>query len=352
MNSRPSKHLGIVRRVLGSYGFPEFAWVHARPTVADLFKPGKRCGIYVLRFSDDCFYVGQAVDVVRRYGQHGRIHQDIQEMSFALVHQRDLNRVEQEIIQRLESRQVLLRNVSLTSIPKGDRDLDLVVTPEAQLEWLADNRPHSIPTRIIDDPALQTRYRHRFDRLLKHWQFNAQMRNFLIEYFRKCVLQPAKTELSFWSITCLTKAFRDSNELALCRVNMFWCDALSVWVNSEGELLCSFRATQSLLRKTPLQSTGIRSLRHHRIDGDAKGGPDQVYLDVQGVGDALRVLQDDELTTAIKTFNLRLMQMGATVYGRYHCIDLANYLLAPSSRAAQHGMQSMARRTQRAAAEA
>lgn len=53
-----SKHFNIVKRTLQEYCFPKFVWVFCRPTIADLFKPNQRCGIYVLRFRDDHFYVG------------------------------------------------------------------------------------------------------------------------------------------------------------------------------------------------------------------------------------------------------------------------------------------------------
>ena len=56
-----------VQSILSKYDYPEFQWVSSRPSIADLFKPDKRCGIYILKFSNEFYYVGQAVDVTRRY---------------------------------------------------------------------------------------------------------------------------------------------------------------------------------------------------------------------------------------------------------------------------------------------
>ena len=72
----------IVKKAIEKFKFPEFIWVDCRSTVADLFKPEKRCGIYILGFRNNQFYVGQAVDVVRRFVQHTKVHDDIQEISF------------------------------------------------------------------------------------------------------------------------------------------------------------------------------------------------------------------------------------------------------------------------------
>lgn len=121
-----SKNFSIVKKTLEEYKFPEFAWVYCRPTVADLFKPDKRCGIYVLRFRDNQFYVGQALDVIRRFVQHTKNHDNIQEISFKTFPQNELNIVEQELLKSLERKSIKLRNINLTSIPKGDTDLDLI----------------------------------------------------------------------------------------------------------------------------------------------------------------------------------------------------------------------------------
>src|SRR5215470_5714031 len=44
-----------------------------------------RCGIYVLSFDDGQLYVGQAKDVVRRFGDHRQTYADIAEMHFWCV---------------------------------------------------------------------------------------------------------------------------------------------------------------------------------------------------------------------------------------------------------------------------
>jgi hypothetical protein len=50
-----------------------------------------------------------------------------------------------------------------------------------------------------------------------------------------------------------------------------------------------------------------------------------ITIEVKGVNDAIKLLSNDKVVAAIKTFNLRQMQKGATVYSKYHCLDLTRY---------------------------
>lgn len=325
-----SKNFSIVKKTLEEYNFPEFVWVYCRPTVADLFKPDKRCGIYVLRFRDNHFYVGQALDVIRRFVQHTKNHDDIQEISFKTFQQKELNTIEQELVKSLERKSIKLRNINLTSIPKGDTDLDLIIPYDQQQVWLNSNFDNKLNEHYIDQPDLQEKYFRKYQRLIKREDFEISIKPFLVEYFKKCVLQPAKTEISFWAITCLTKAFTDLSNIAICRLNFFWCEVLTVWLDDDKNVIYTFHLTKSLLTKTYLKTLKIKSLETND-HFYKRGGPDQFVIVVEGIEDALKLLQDENVVLAIKTFNLRQMQKGATVYGRYHCIDLAKLILTENS---------------------
>lgn len=327
-----TKIINIVKKTISEFKFPEFVWVYCRPTIADLFKPEKRCGIYILRFRNEQFYVGQAVDVVRRFVQHTKVHEDIQEISFKTFPKTELNRVEQELIKLLEFKNVKLRNINLTSIPKGDTDLDLIIPYEEQQSWLQSNQINKLNEYKLNEPNLQEKYSRKFQKLLKRKDFIEFVKPFLVEYFEKCVLQPDKTELSFWSLTCLTKAFTNANNVALCRLNFFWCEVLTIWVDDDKNVRYTFHLTKSLLTKSYLRLKMLK-IRSLFIDDHfyQRGGPDQFSIEVTGIKDALKLLNDDKVIMAIKTFNLRQMQKGATVYGKYHCIDLAKLILTENA---------------------
>src|SRR5215208_6026636 len=100
-------------------GFSRWKYVQGRASIADFFKPGRRCGIYVLRFANEEFYAGQAVDVTGRYAQHRKTHADIEQMAFKQVPRAKLNEEERALIWRLEQQGWPLRNVTFASIAAG-----------------------------------------------------------------------------------------------------------------------------------------------------------------------------------------------------------------------------------------
>ena len=157
-----TKIFNIVKKTASEFEFPEFVWVYCRPTVADLFKPDKRCGIYILRFRNNQFYVGQAVDVIRRFVQHAKVHDDIQEISFKTFPPTELNRIEQELIKLLESKKVKLRNINLTSIPKGETDLDFIIPFDEQQLWLQSNQTSKLNEHKLNQPTYKKNIQESF----------------------------------------------------------------------------------------------------------------------------------------------------------------------------------------------
>ena len=122
-------------QLLESLGFPNWTQANGRRSVADLYRSKQRCGIYVLGFTDGEMYVGQAVDVVRRFTQHCKTHDVICQLTFQQIPRQNLNQVERHCIHVLEAAGILLRNLTYMSIVQGERNLDLVVTPEEQKQW-------------------------------------------------------------------------------------------------------------------------------------------------------------------------------------------------------------------------
>jgi hypothetical protein len=83
--------------VLEAMGFSPWRQVHGRASIEAFFMPRRRCGIYVLRFSNEEFYVGKAVDVTRRYAQHRKTYADIEQMAFKQVPRSKLDEEEQSL---------------------------------------------------------------------------------------------------------------------------------------------------------------------------------------------------------------------------------------------------------------
>ena len=120
--------------------FDESFDVQGRLSISDLFPKSKtRCGIYLLNFSDDTYYIGQAIDAVKRFSQHRKNYNNIIKYWFLPVKGKDLNEVEQRLIQQAEQNGLLITNKTFVSNVIGDTDLDLIISPIEQNNWLENN---------------------------------------------------------------------------------------------------------------------------------------------------------------------------------------------------------------------
>lgn len=153
--------------MLDEMGFAPPQYVKGRASIADLFKPGERCGIYVLHFSNGEFYAGQAIDVTCRYVQHRNTHKDIEKISFKPTSQNRLDEEERSIIWRLEENGWLLRNVIFTSLPKGESDFDFIMSLEEQTEWLDNPAIVDSKGERLVAPDLRRKFRRHYEQYLQ-----------------------------------------------------------------------------------------------------------------------------------------------------------------------------------------
>ncbi|MBA2527293.1 MAG: hypothetical protein H0V18_16160 [Pyrinomonadaceae bacterium] len=305
-------------------GFSRWKYVQGRASIADLFKPGRRCGIYVLRFSNEEFYVGQAVDVTRRYAQHRKIHADIEQMAFKQMPRGKLDEEERSLIWRLERQGWPLRNVIGPSIPRGESDFDLVMPPEEQERWLGDLGYADESGERLIDPELRRRFRGHFQRFLGLPRAEEAL-DVLRTYVKVGIPAIRRGEVSFWACSCLP------TKDVYSRVNLYWQEVFTV-STSLNDLRFSFHLARSPLVKAFGSNESPLLKRHptlryidHRY---GPGGQDQTNYEVRGAKAAKELLADEDVLRGIRLFNLRLMQKGPSNFGRYHCMDLADRLLA------------------------
>jgi predicted GIY-YIG superfamily endonuclease len=138
---------------LSELGFAKSRRIEGRSSVADIY-PAKlnRCGIYVLHFSNGEYYVGQTVDIVRRFAQHSHTHKDIESISFKKVARKHLNIEEENAVRHLETAQLRLRNIQLVSFSYAKTDFELIMSPEDQERWLNDTSFFDLAgNRVIDN---------------------------------------------------------------------------------------------------------------------------------------------------------------------------------------------------------
>lgn len=308
-------------RVLAEQGFPPPGGARGRGSIADLFKPGARCGVYVLLFGDGKAYVGQSVDVVRRYAQHLRVHQDIEAVSFREIPPEELDSTEQELIRLVERSGLRLRNVVFSALPPVESDFDLAMSPEAQMEWLSDiDRVDAEGARIVN-ADLRAKHSAKYERLRLNTGIEEVLKK-VRSYVRRGIPAIKRGEVSFWSLSCLP-AYRNPNITVFMRVNIYWQEVLTVFRERYSGLdFFSLHTAREPIEQDAGLSDELAGLEitNHVYE---PGGHDQVNLLVpSGAFDAL--IGRSSVRSAIRQFNHRLMKKGACNFARHHCLDLAD----------------------------
>jgi hypothetical protein len=316
-----------IETVIHPLGFKTTNYVEGRSSIADLYKPKQRCGIYVLHFSNAEFYAGQAVDVTRRYIQHCKVHGDIQKISFIEIPAEELNTVERNVIWTLEGKGVLLRNISLTSIPKGESDFDFVMPKEDQEKWLNDlNFTDTTGSRPIY-PDLRRKYERKYSQLLQK-PTSEPVIKVLQHYAQTCIPAVKRGEVSFWSCSCLPGSSGENTIYS--RINIYWQEVMTIFESKE-EIYFSFHLAASPFRKNHVMNFIELKLHHYNLQVQQHrykpGGQDQLNLIIKGEKQALKLIQNKTVKKAIRLFNLRLMQKGACMWNKNHCLALADRLL-------------------------
>jgi hypothetical protein len=309
-------------------GFDVAHYVSGRASIADLFRIGKRCGIYLLEFGNGEKYCGQAVDVTRRYCQHRKNHHDIEFVKFQVIDKEKLDEVEKNIIEKLESLGIKLRNIAFTSIPYGESDLDTIIPVEEQLKWIKDLTFFGVKSQRIEHKDLRKKYTKKFLAMKKYDSFNNVIQG-LKRYARVAIPALETTEMTFWCISCLPKSNQEVT--VFCRVNLNMQEVLTIY-EIKGELIFSLHMAKSpleqyfgsMMYKLKQHLLGIIVTNHQY----APGGQDQIQIQVSGVKNFLELLNISKFAYSIRLFNMRLMQKSACYYSRNHCFDLADYMIS------------------------
>lgn len=317
--------------VLSKLGFPPLVDVRGRYSIAERFPASKkRCGIYLLAFAGDLYYIGQAVDVVRRFGQHRAEHPDIHALSFQAAKPRELDELEKRLIRLAEDAELPLTNRIHVADVIGSTDFDLLMSAEEQQRWLDDPRTatsfeKSCARNQIGE-AQARRYAQRFETYLSSPDFTMATR-VLKTFVENCVPAFRRSEGSFWSLSCLPSTGRPLGP-AHAVVNLrstevfvlgrYWQDANRFWgfANlAEDELLDSLGSLRKVQRAFPEATM-------ERISYPS-AGPPLLRLQTPSLQQMLELIADPRVQRAARRLTLRLARKGATLYSKFHCPQLA-----------------------------
>lgn len=315
-------------------GFPQLRSVNTLKSIAHLFGTSKsRCGIYLLEFPESVFYIGQSTDVVRRFGQHRKIHSDIIGFSFIPIKKANLNSKEKELIYKAENLNIVLSNSVHASNLIGDTDFDLVVGPQDQQQWL--KNPYAInkadkSSKIELPDNHYIRFQKKFLDFSKRPN-SSRIVNLLLNYTTACIPFPKRTEYSFWSISCMPSTNSHTYPRLAC-LNMGVMEMLvlghqkgeqdKIWgfVNvASDELMKNWISIKRFKRAYPFVKLYDRNYRD--------GGQFQVSLKTEGLDHLEKMLSDERIQKSSAQLNLRVMRKRATIFNRYHCKQLADQIV-------------------------
>ncbi|MFN8076842.1 MAG: GIY-YIG nuclease family protein [Kineosporiaceae bacterium] len=322
--------------------------VRGLESVAHLFpRASGRCGIYRLIFADGQEYVGQAVDVVRRFTAHRRRWADLVTMGLHRCPPERLDEVEQAVIAARRDAGAVLRNViHVLDSPSAGTDLALVVTTDEQADWLAGGPEDQgwrgwerdgsseimSPGRRSEVPGQRDRTVRAYARLCSSPLADdvvAAMRAFVAT----CVPFPDRTEGAFWVAT----AAPSTNHATWPRLGALSVNAMEVLVL--GHHVGRPRDPWGFLvvRRSVLKDEPIAVSRARRRAGittvevpHRAAAKDGVALEFREPSVLIHLLTDREqvhVARAARSLILALMRQGPTVQRRWHCPQLADDLL-------------------------
>lgn len=307
--------------------------VKGRLSISDFFPKSKvRCGIYLLNFSDGTFYIGQAIDTVRRFAQHRKNYNNIERLWFQSVKKDKLNEVEQKLIHEAEMQGLLLTNKTFVSNIIGETDLDLIILPAEQENWFAEdieisNDGYDLYHTV--EAKHKIKYRQSFDKL-KQVENYPQFKRILNLYIKKCLPAYKKTELSFWALSCMPSTNSNTYPRYFC-VNVNAMEVFVLGYERRTKEIFTFIVTTSLFFDNEEELNRLysnyKTLEAERSEYRAAGA-DQVRFHFSDLDELENMLLNEpKVLKSIKELNLRLMRKGGTIYSPFHCFDLANDIL-------------------------
>ncbi len=320
--------------------FDEAFDVKGRISISDLFsKSKKRCGIYLLNFSNNTFYIGQAIDIVKRFSQHRKNYDNIVRYWFIEVEKENLNEVEERLIKNAETAGLLIINKTFVSNVIGDTDLDLIVPVEQQTNWIEKNEMISnegFDIYPIIDIKYKIKYQLDFEKLKRNKNY-PQIKRILKKYIQKCIPAYKKTELSFWALSCLPSTNKGTYPRFIC-LNINAMEVLVLgFAKKEKKDFCFFIGSGLFLDdgkdwifekevnriKKCYPSISVNESNYRAA------GSDQYMVHFEDFDEFEKFFESETIfIEAIKEINLRLMRKGGTIFSHYHCFDLAKDVLS------------------------
>ena len=305
--------------------------VEGRLSIADLLpKSRSRCGIYMFALANGLFYIGQSRDAAKRYAQHRKKYDNITRFAFRHVERQDLDEIEQTLIHQAQASGVPLTNKEFVADVRGVTDFDLLVSPEERAAWLKNPRMFDADQVRVNSESQRMRFAREYEQFSAH-ELAPEAIALLQTYVWESVPAFRRTEMSFWSLTCMPSTNRNAWPRLAC-VNIHLMETFvigfhkknpqTMWsfVNVSKSVLLDRYKTQSAF-ETKYPNVIFRDAWYRSVANDGA----TLHAESSGMHQLLR---DPAVLNAARHLNLRLMKKGATtLFSRYHCFLLADQVV-------------------------
>lgn len=215
----------------GQYKFTRWA-IDSEGSISALFGGSQsRCGIYILEFENGQRYVGQSIDVVRRFADHRRHFPDIVGFQFCPIPRALLDSMERKTVQANVDASYELRNIQLVSTSHRESPLDIDIDPVMQESWLQDGVFEPGEDRYTQVAERRVRERKKFSKLAAHPQY-AQIFEALVVFISKCIIWPPVTVEERWTVSAMPSTYIGPDFRRLAVIN---CGLVEALVFSESK---------------------------------------------------------------------------------------------------------------------
>jgi hypothetical protein len=335
------------QRWLLKHGFTEF-----RPSAEFMVElaqlpEGSRRGIYVHAMKDGTeFYAGLSIDVVERYQQHLTTYATIEHSAFLHVPQDPLEPIESQVIKLLREKDLTLLNVLIPHELVESEDSDDEEDEEgednedsgesewrptsgfgsslAKPIWHVDDEPG-----VAYDPKELPKFANRYTDFKASRGYTPEIMEF-VRYFVRAVLpDPVQSQKRYWSINCLTEAYRKESETTLVRISIYRPEIMAVHLNKDrsgSPYYFAFTlattggcdmADMIAIEKIPgitMSENPFKTARFNHI---------QLYA--ESLESAWEILRNPACMLMLKDCAARLMQNGKLMprFAQAHCLPLA-----------------------------
>lgn len=200
-----------------------------------------RRGIYVHAMKDGTeFYAGLSIDVVARYRQHLQTYGTIEQSAFLQISDGPLDSVESDVIDSLRSINVTLLNVLVPSeLVKGElQEEDSEVDPwepefYSSKEWEENITIIDETPPVAYDPKELPKFERRYRQFCESRGYSEEIMQFIRYFVRSVLPDPVLSQKNYWSINCLTEAYRKESETTLIRVTVNRPEIFAVHLNKD-----------------------------------------------------------------------------------------------------------------------